>query len=102
MENRFDALAKALADSVSRREALSRLGGGLAGLLLAAVGLGKAWGDSRPGPENSLCAQFCTAVFPPGPQRGQCINQAAQGGGLCVQCGANPNHICGTNGGQLF
>src|SRR5438105_8026067 len=39
--NRFDELAKALADSsISRRETLRRLGGGLVGAALAGVGIG--------------------------------------------------------------
>jgi hypothetical protein len=48
MEHRFDAQAKALADSVSRREALARLGGGVAGLLLATFGSGRAWSQTGP------------------------------------------------------
>jgi len=64
MENRFDALAKSLADSVSRREALRRLGGGLAGMLLASLGLGKA--EGAPAPE-SACEKFCRECgIPPG------------------------------------
>jgi hypothetical protein len=59
MENRFDfdALTKVLASGLPRREALRRLGGGLAGALLASLGLGrKAWSD----PDlNSACASFC-------------------------------------------
>jgi hypothetical protein len=58
MENRFDELAKSLADSLSRREAMSRLGGGVAGMLLAAVGLDKAWGDTN-------CGKVCNAAFNP-------------------------------------
>ncbi|MGI8550207.1 MAG: twin-arginine translocation signal domain-containing protein [Dehalococcoidia bacterium] len=43
MEQRFDALSKRLAAGVTRREALKRAGvGGVAGVLLGGVGLGRA------------------------------------------------------------
>jgi hypothetical protein len=45
MKNRFDELAKDLARGISRREALRRLGGGLAGALLLSLGLPKAWAN---------------------------------------------------------
>ena len=43
MNNKFDALTKGLAQSVTRRQALRRFGVGLAGIALAALGL-----SSRP------------------------------------------------------
>ena len=45
MESRFDALAKALAQSGSRREALRRLGGAAAAVALTAVGISCAPDD---------------------------------------------------------
>lgn len=39
MDKQFDQLSKSLAEGVSRREALRKFGIGLAGALLAAVGL---------------------------------------------------------------
>ena len=75
MENQFDALAKSLAGSVSRREALARLGGGVAGLLLAAVGLGKAWGDRAP---NSHCEDFCRGIMRDRSRRRQCVWQVCE------------------------
>jgi hypothetical protein len=39
MNSKFDELAKSLAQSVTRRGALKKFGGGLAGMALAAVGL---------------------------------------------------------------
>src|SRR5262245_44803630 len=42
MEHQFDELAKALAGGLSRREALRRLGGGMAVALLAVLGTGRA------------------------------------------------------------
>ena len=58
MEKRFDfdALATALASGLPRREALRRLGGGLAGALLASLGLGKASGAPT---TSSICEEYC-------------------------------------------
>jgi hypothetical protein len=39
MNNKFDKLAKGLAQSVTRRQALKRFGAGLAGMALACFGL---------------------------------------------------------------
>ncbi len=84
MKSPFDELAKtlAIAKEVPRRDALRLIGGGLAGAILASFGVGKAFGQG-----NSDCAHFCTSVFPPGPDRGQCISDAAHHMGLCYQCG---------------
>jgi hypothetical protein len=61
MENRFDldALAKTLASGLPRREALRRLGGGLAGALLASLGLGKAWGQNSNAAPSAFCVDYC-------------------------------------------
>ena len=52
MDGRLDAVAKAVARGATRRQALRLAGGGLAGALLAAAGLGKRAGaqeeDTRP------------------------------------------------------
>ena len=39
MDHRFDEIAKDLVGGLSRRQALARLGGGLAGMLLGSLGL---------------------------------------------------------------
>src|SRR5262249_49946260 len=91
----FDALARDLAAGLSRREALRRLGGGLAVTLLASLNLGRAWGLS-----NGDCAAFCNSIYPPGPLRGRCTADAAHGTGLCYECGpaapAGHGPVCGT------
>ncbi len=44
MDRQFDELSKSLAEGLSRRDALRKFGLGVAGVLLAAVGLqGRAW-----------------------------------------------------------
>jgi hypothetical protein len=70
--DQFDELAKALAEGVSRREALRRLGGGLASALLASLGLRSAW-----------AAQAC---FDPKPRTGCETEQLA--------CYAEANGLC--------
>jgi len=60
--HRFDEVAKALARGLTRRESLRAVGGGLAGALLAAVGLGKAWGAPalrKIKNPHAQCQQFC-------------------------------------------
>ena len=90
----FDELARGLASGeFSRRKALRLMGGTLVGAAVASVP-GLAW--AAPG-GNSACAQFCTANFPPGPQRRQCTSQGARGGGPCYECtpgiGPGPNFV---------
>jgi len=54
MNNKFDDLAKGLAQSVTRRQALRRFGAGLAASLLASMCLGdRALADPQPKPCTS-------------------------------------------------
>src|SRR5919107_253520 len=80
----LDELAKGLASgTISRGKALRWMGGALVGAALASVpGVALA----TPGGTSS-CTRFCNEVFPPGPERGECISAAAQGQGLCFECG---------------
>jgi len=84
----FDEMTRVLATSTSRRQALRRIAGMLAG---GAVG-GAALAEFSPGVAladggNSDCAHFCNAIFAPGSARGQCKDDAAHGTGLCYTCG---------------
>src|SRR5262249_32970967 len=107
MQNRFDEFARALAEGMSRRQALRQLAGGAAGALLTGLSLGKAWGA---GGSNTVCAQWCASIYPEGPLRDQCVSQAAQckngnaaacAASLCYQCGpaapATHGALCGTS-----
>jgi hypothetical protein len=92
--NRFDELAKALAGAQTRRQALGRLGGGLAAGVLAALGLKEAWGDSP----SSGCQDHCGAFFPPPRGKGtkNAYGQCVSGCESCVHsggsaCGSLPN-----------
>src|SRR6266536_534593 len=61
MNDKFDELAKGLAQSVTRRGALKRFGVGLAGIALASLGLankaqaGKACATSADCPADKIC-----------------------------------------------
>lgn len=58
MNNKFDELAKALAQSVTRRGALKKFGAGLAGMALACFGLAKRAEAAQQGgclPRGTLC-----------------------------------------------
>jgi hypothetical protein len=93
MGHQFDELAKSLAGSVSRREALVRLGGGMAGMLLTTLGLGsRGWGAAL----NSQCEDFCRShcgVRPGGGNAfGECVSS-------CEACVNSANALpCGCPG----
>jgi Stigma-specific protein, Stig1 len=94
MAHQFDELAKALAEGVSRREALRRLGGGLVAALLASLGLDKVWADTGPG-GNSGCIAFCAQAFDSRTiQFANCVADGALGHGPCANCGADLSRLC--------
>jgi hypothetical protein len=70
MNDKFDELAKGLAQSVTRRGAMKKFGVGLAGIALASLGLvNKAEGDPKPClPSGSFC-----------PSRSSCENKCCSG-----------------------
>jgi hypothetical protein len=76
--NRFDELAKALAESATRRQALLAIGGGL----LAALGLGtKAWAGNGWG---EACQEYCKELE--AHPLGQCVTACV----ACLKVGGNP------------
>ncbi len=79
MENRFDAFSKSLAESVSRRDTLRRLGALFAGAVLSPLVLGAAPG---------LAAQTRAAVD---------CGTLTNCGGICVDLG-NDYYNCGACG----
>jgi len=88
MNNKFDELAKGLAQSVTRRQALKRFGVGLAGMALACFGLadhahaGKGCSETCPATNPCCCAKTkkgCTTTLcNDNPQYAYCY-------GLCRQ-----------------
>jgi hypothetical protein len=91
----FDRLARSLAEELPRREALRRLGGGLAVALLASLGSVTAWGDPKtlkckhgtfPCPPNLCCpnGDTCcgTHCCPAG--RVCCVGKCCLPGYYCV------------------
>src|SRR5215212_2338890 len=83
---RLDEFSKLLAESVSRRETLRRIGTFVAGAVLSPLGLGAAWAA---GPDR--CKPFCRA----------CTNKSQQNQCLaaCRACNGNTSRLCGTCGG---
>jgi hypothetical protein len=69
MNNKFDELAKGLAQSATRRQALKKFGVGLAGMALACFGLANtAKAGCKPYGRNctmgrQCCSGFCQEVF---------------------------------------
>jgi len=76
MNNKFDELAKGMAQSVTRRQALKKFGVGLAGMALACFGLAsRAQARSRRKPpclpfgsfcvlDQECCSKLCGPEFP--------------------------------------
>jgi len=68
MNNPFDELTKQMAQSVTRRAALKKLGVGIAGMALACFGLAnRANAGDRPGwcaPTDLCCCRNCKTYLP--------------------------------------
>ena len=99
MNNKFDELAKGLAQSVTRREAFRRFGLGLVGALAASLGLGQASGAQ---PRRGKCA--AQLFLGPGVRdafyTGFCIDPNTCQGGPSSNCPsgaatANTYSVCG-------
>ena len=83
MNNKFDELAKGLAQSVTRRQALKKFGIGLAGLVLACFGLANGAEAKKP----------CLPLGSPCTRHSQCCSFHCQQTFLGVVC------VSGVHGG---
>ena len=85
MTNKFDELAKELAQSVTRRQALKRFSVGLAGMALACFGLADRAGaaDSKKG--TGYC-QVQIGFFSPSTYTGLCVDSTSCQTGLSKAC----------------
>jgi hypothetical protein len=66
VNNKFDELTKAMAQSVTRRQAFKKFGVGLAGMVLACFGLTKNAEAKNCLPAGSICRnhnQCCTGLI---------------------------------------
>jgi hypothetical protein len=96
MGNHFDELAKRMAGGMSRREALRRLGGGLAGALLASLGFGRAWGQGflqGCGVECKIATDFDPKT--PGHTGTKAAYDACVA--ACADCKAHRGNVCRIN-----
>jgi hypothetical protein len=85
MNNKFDELARGLAQSVTRRQALKKFGVGLAGMVLAALGVANASaGSKKKAQTQGLCQVVMTGIGV-GQYTGVCIDPAT------CQVGNDPN-----------
>jgi hypothetical protein len=90
MSDKFDELAKGMAQSVTRRQALRRFGTGLASLVLAAVGLGSSASTARA--DTVPCKQIyhgCAQLHPVGSDAykscvGHCLAVCGMGAKKCM------------------
>jgi hypothetical protein len=83
MSNKFDQLAQSVAQSVTRRQALGRLGLGLVGIAVASLGLAKS--------EAAHCygtGKVCTVDGSNGKYCSDCCGgyDCVDGGSRCVCC----------------
>ena len=85
---RLDEFSKLLAESVSRRESLRRIGTFVAGAVLSPLGLGTAWA-ARPDRCRAFC-RWCSNKA----QRNQCL-------AACRACNGNTSRLCGSCGAYV-
>lgn len=84
MDHKFDAVAKAMAKGITRREALRWMSGMIGGALLGAPL--SAYADTNP--VEAGCRNYCKSFSLKGEERDRCIT-------TCVQCGGDTNRLCG-------
>ena len=73
MNNKFDELTKGLAQSVTRRAALKKFGLGLAGVVLAMLGLANSGTAQKNGNERGGAGNCKGCVYPYGCSDNACI-----------------------------
>ena len=90
MNDKFDELAKGMAQSVTRRGALRKFGVGLAGMALACFGVAnQAQADKRPCSTNADCPTgqqcFGGVCFRPCSTNADCPGRDICQGGFCTR-----------------
>jgi hypothetical protein len=84
MNNKFDELAKQMAQSVTRRAALKKFGVGLAGMALACFGLSNRAGAAPPRGAQGYCQLHNT--FSGGGYTGRCVDPSSCLGASSADC----------------
>jgi hypothetical protein len=96
MKNKFDELAKGMAQSVTRRQALKKFGAGLAGMALACFGLANL--AQAKGNKKQNCLQYgspCVSVGIPCCKGLYCGTVVLGQGTVCTSLpnyGGSPGH----------
>ena len=86
MNNKFDELAKGMAQSVTRRQALKKFSFGLAGMALACFGLVN---DSEAGtcyPSGSICCEYPATGKDCRKNCNRCCSHNYTCGGIACSC----------------
>jgi hypothetical protein len=87
MNDKFDELAKALAQPVARRDALKRFGVGLAAFALAALGLTNKADAGQPNDKGGGLGDRCGQGYPPCKGNLVCRFSGLMRTGYCVRPG---------------
>jgi hypothetical protein len=91
----FDELAKSLSGGLTRRQALRRAGGSLAGAVLASLGLERAWGQAPANPPVAKnCADFCKNIVGIAPGGGNAYGKCVSN---CATCNSRGGKPCGAS-----
>ena len=94
MENRFDSLAKSVSSAMSRRDALWRLGGGLAVVILASLGLAAAGQSAASKKGCGFCCQTqCRTVNGGGRRISRCMRRCLEDGWILTPTGELPTCV---------
>jgi hypothetical protein len=88
MNNKFDELAKGLAQSVTRRQAFKQFGVGLAGMALACLGIGNKAGAASKG--HGYCQVYYDGFTYPR-YTGQCVSPTTCQQAASSQCKGTVN-----------
>jgi hypothetical protein len=98
----FDQLAQELAGGLSRRQALRRLGGGLLGAAVAAVGLGLGKASAAGVGIGEACVDCCNGISPRPEPFGRCVSDCVHNGGICGATCVAQGSACSQNSDCCF
>jgi hypothetical protein len=84
MDEWFDGLAKDSARTLSRRQVIARVAGGMGAAMLAVFGIRARAAEKDKEQCGKLCVECCKNNFPRGgPEFAECVRQCHDGEGIC-------------------